>query len=159
MKSDYLFPPVFKKIGWAVFIPFAILGVWQLLNPDGTTIEWLNGKAFAIYSPPFFGPAVWFGWEENNWIDEITVIMLAVSMLLLAFSREKDEDEYIAHLRLKSIVWAIKGNVALLIGATLFIFGYAYANFAWIYMFSMFMLYLIKFNHSLYKFRRSSHEE
>lgn len=159
MKSNYLFPPIFKKIGWALFIPFAILGMWMLATPDGTSVSWLDGKAFMIYSTDLFAPDVIFGLGNNNWLDEILVIVLSVSTLFLAFSREKDEDEYIAHLRLKSLVWAIKANVALLIAVTLTFYGTSYMTFSWIYMFSMFLFYLVKFNYSLYQFRKSSHEE
>ena len=27
MKSNYLFPTVYKKIGWVLFVPFAIIGI------------------------------------------------------------------------------------------------------------------------------------
>ena len=32
MKSNYLFPTVYKKIGWVLFVPFAIIGIIFLAN-------------------------------------------------------------------------------------------------------------------------------
>ena len=34
MKSNYLFPIVFRKIGWGLFIPFLIWGVGYLISGD-----------------------------------------------------------------------------------------------------------------------------
>ncbi len=82
-----------------------------------------------------------------------------IALSLIAFSREKDEDELVEHLRAKSLVWSLKANVALLIVATLILYSDYYVTFAWIYMFSVFLLFIIKFEIELYRFRHSSHEE
>jgi hypothetical protein len=159
MKSNYLFAPVFKKIGWIMFVPFAVLGILYLNGeiPD----DLLDCKTFillggGVLSKPYFDI---FNINNNDWIDEIIIIGLSVSLLFIAFSREKDEDECIANIRMQSFVWAIKANTVLLILGTLLIFDTFYFDFILCYMYTMFFFFIGKYYIALRKFRRSGDEK
>ena len=153
MRSNYLFPTACKKIGWALFIPFAIVGI--IFLADGSLLPEIKWNPVVIYTGAQLTehgqvPGEFFKTINDDMIEEIIVWGLAIALSLIAFSREKDA---------KSLVWSLKANVALLIVATLILYSDYYVTFAWIYMFSVFLLFIIKFEIELYRFRHSSHEE
>lgn len=90
--------------------------------------------------------------------DELVVIGLAVSLLLASFSREKDEDECIAHLRMQAWTMAVVSNYLILIVVTLCIYGMSYLNFMAVNMFTVLILFLVVFHWKLWRFRKESHE-
>lgn len=154
MKSNYLFPVVFRKIGWCLFVPFFALGVYYLFG-DGNGIPTSEWKALALVDG--FSETKFLTVATNDgWADEGIVIGLTVALLFIAFSREKDEDECIANIRMRSLVWAIVVNCALLIIATMVVFGLPYMNFMAVYMFSSLCLFIVKFQWSLHQFRANS---
>ena len=147
MKTNYLFPVIFRKIGWIMFIPFFVLGIAYLCNCD---LTFPSSKVFSLIP---------FGIMNNDdWGDELIVLGLTVSLIFIAFSRERDEDECIAEIRMHSLVWAIIVNYALLIVATFLIYDIAYLYFIDITIFTVLFLFIIKYNIALYKFRRINND-
>lgn len=147
MKTNYLFPVVFRKIGWIMLVPFFVLGVVYLCN-DGLSFP--GSKVFSLIP---------FGIVDNSdWGDEFIVLGLTVSLLFIALSRERDEDECIAEIRMHSLVWAIIVNYALLIIATFLIYDIAYLYFMDINIFTVLFLFIVKYNIALYKFRRINND-
>ncbi len=159
MKSNYLFPPVFQKIGWAMLVVFVILTVAVI------SFDFLNGlwpcKVFTLIpSETIFGnDSYGFITYNDGWEDEICEIGLAVSMLFIAFSAEKDEDEFTASLRSKSMTWAFLVNVIIFIAATLLIYGMSYLMF-WEFEFMIILLlYVGKLKYELHKAKRRIENE
>ena len=162
MKSNYLFPTMCKKIGWVLFVPFAIIGIIFLVNSSLLPeVKWNPIVLYTGSQLTDHGQILgeFFKTINDDMKEEIIVWGLAIALSLIAFSREKDEDELVEHLRAKSLVWSLKANVVLLIIATLILYSEYYLTFAWIYMFSVFLLFIIRFEFELYRFRHSSHEE
>lgn len=140
MKKDFLFPAYCKKIGWIATVPFMMVCILLLAEAH------IRGT----YIYDFLG----------GYLDETGCVGLIIALLLVAFSREKDEDEYVARLRSSSLIWAVIVNYLILIVLILSLYGLLFLYAAWINMFLVLVLYIIKFNVSLYKFRRSTdHEE
>ena len=153
MKTNYLFPIVFRKIGWCLFVPFLVLGICYLFC-DENTLEIGGSNVLALFDG--FSDTNYFCITKNDsWTDELIVIFLTISMLFIGFSREKDEDECIASIRMNALVWAIMVNSALLIIGTLLIYGLPYLNFMSIYMFSLLILFVFKYRWMIYKFRKT----
>ncbi|NDV45939.1 hypothetical protein D0T49_02615 [Paludibacter sp. 221] len=153
MMKNYLFPVNFKKAGRILFIPFLVLAVFQ----NKITLEI---PVFALLSDKLFGGAESLNVLRNNIIDEIAYIGLIVSLIFIAFSKEKDEDEYINQIRANSLVWALLVNYTILILEIIFIYGIPFLYVLNINLFSILILYIIKFNIALYSFRKSgAHEE
>lgn len=149
MKTNYLFPNRFKKIGWLLFILGIILGIVYLIYQSDMTL--FNIKIFAIAEKTIFSDANFFSILENNVLDEISSILLIIGALLIAFSKEKSEDEFISKIRLESLVWATYINYAILILAIIFVYD---MTFLWVLVFNMFTLlvfFIIRFNWALYK--------
>lgn len=157
MKTNYLFPPICKRIGWMVFIPFAIIYVLTLSDViDDYLISFPTlCLSFDNYSTNRSG----LTWESQGMLMEISLALSIVALLLISFSRERDEDEMISALRFRFFAWAIKLNAILLIVGTWFIFGSLYLWFVIFCLFSTFLLYIARFEYELYQLKKLSHEE
>lgn len=99
------------------------------------------------------------GFSSEGMVNEIAMVGLSVALLLVSFSRENDEDEYITSMRFGALVWACKVNTVIFILGTWFIFGTSYLVFMLFWIFLLFVLYIAKFQFELYRFRRSGNEE
>ena len=155
MKSNFLLPSGFRKAGWCMFLPGVILGVLYLLGEYPAWLELGGTNAFALFDG-FSDTNMFTVTFNDSWTEEFIIILLALSLLFIGFSREKDEDECIANIRMNALVWAITANTALLIAGTLFVFGLPYLTFMSIYMFSLMILFIAKYNWLIYRFRKNS---
>lgn len=155
MKTNYLLPSSFRKAGWYMFIPGVILGLLYLTGEYPAWLELGGTKAFALFDG--FSDTNTFSVTFNDsWTEEFIIILLAIALLFIGFSREKDEDECIANIRMNALVWAITVNTLLLITSTLLIFGLPYLTFMSIYMFSLMVLFIAKYQWMIYRFRKNS---
>jgi hypothetical protein len=157
MKTNYLFPHQFKRIGWFLFIPGVLLGILFLITKSDISI--LNFKVLSIAEERIFGETVFFSITENNILDEITGLLLIIGALLIAFSKEKSEDEFISKIRLESLVWATYINYAILIVTIIFIYDLI---FFWVLVFNLFtvlLFFMIRFNWALYKSKNQIRDE
>jgi len=159
MRTNYLLPNRFKKIGWILFIPGIILGV-IFLALDKFEPGFLDINVFAIAKGQFLdGGTHFFTTTKNNIIDEIIALLLIVGSIFIALSKEKNEDEFISRIRLESLVWATYINYIILIFTILFVFDMA---FFWVLIFNMFTIlffFIIRFNWILYKSKKSIKDE
>ncbi len=158
MKTNYLFPHTWKKPGWALFILGILFGFYYLFVQSEP--PFFNVRLFALVDGSFLKPYSFFTLVKTNALDEIITVLLLVGGILIAFSKEKKEDEFISKIRLESLVWATYVNYAILLIAVLFFFDLA---FLWVLIFNMFTLlffFIIRFNWLLYKSKKGlRHEE
>lgn len=151
MKINYLFPYQFKRIGWYLLIPSSLIGLAAVVydyQPD-----FLNFNVPALFIDDFFKEAQLYGMISNNILNEILGVLIIVSSLFVAFSKEKQEDEYISKIRLESLVWAVYFNYSILLFSFLFIYDF---SFLWVMIFNMFtilLFFVIRFNWQLFKFK------
>jgi hypothetical protein len=158
MKVNYLFPNKFKKIGWLLLIPSAIIGLVTLIYEYEPSF--LDFNLSAIFIDDLFKEQKLYGMVKNNILNEILGILIIISSLFVAFSKEKLEDEYISKIRLDSLVWAVYFNYGILLFSFLFIFDF---SFLWVMIFNMFtvlLFFIIRFNWQISKLEKSArHEE
>lgn len=157
MKTNHLFPPICKRIGWMVFIPFAIIYVLTLSDVIDDYLISFPTLCLSIDKYSTHGSGL--TWESQGMLMEISLALSMVALLLICFSREKEEDEMISALRFRSFAWAVKFNAVLLIVGTWIIFGGLYLYFIIFCLFSIFVLYIGRFEYELYQLKRLSHEE
>lgn len=166
MKKDYLFPYRFKWIGWSLFLPFALLffvvpAFFDFIDDDLISFPTLMIIISELGN--FDGGNVQngliAGFQREGMFDEIRIVAMSLGLLFVAFAREKDEDEYVEHLRLHSFVWAIKANTVLLILGTWFLFGGLYLWFVLFWLISLFLIYIAKFQWELRKMRKGVSDE
>ncbi|MFC3811134.1 hypothetical protein [Lacihabitans lacunae] len=157
MNTNYLFPNRHKKLGWLLFIPGIIIGIAFLIYQSD--INLFNIKAFALAEEALFSDNSFFSISGNNFLDDISSILIIIGALLIAFSKEKFEDEFISKIRLESLVWATYINYAIL---TLAIILVKDMTFFWVLVFNMFTLlvfFLVRFNWALYKTKNQIYDE
>ncbi len=153
MKLNYLFPNKYKKFGWIVLIPSVIIGLIAM----GGNLEpaFLNVEVPAVFIDELFGKTKLIGFVQNNILNEIIGVLIILSAFLVAFSKEKQEDEFISKIRLECLVWAVYLNYAILIIAILFIFD---MSFMWVIIFNMFTIlffFIARFNWEVSKLKKS----
>lgn len=140
-----------------LFIPGVLLGIVFLMSPSD--IGFFDVKVFSIVEEAIFNDTVFFTSSENNILDEIAGIFIIIGALLIAFSKEKLEDEFIAKIRLESLVWATYINYAILLLTILFIYDLV---FFWGLVFNMFTIlifFIIRFNWVLNKTKNQIRDE
>ena len=80
--------------------------------------------------------------------------------MFIAFSKEKNEDEFINKIRLDSLVWATYVNYIVLIISTIFVYEFTYLWVMIINMLTTLIFFIIRFNWQLIKLKKAmSHEE
>ncbi len=158
MKVNYLFPSKYKKIGWLIFVPTLILGLYTVITEFEPVL--LDVNVFAILIEGIFqDDNRLYGFVYNNILNEILGVLMIVSSILVAFSREVDEDEYISKIRLESLVWATYISYGILLLAFLLVYD---LSFWWVMIFNMFTIlifFIIRFNWQVLKFRKSIDNE
>lgn len=159
MKLNFLFPSKFKRIGWFTLIPSAIIGLLILIYEYEPSF--LDFNVPAIFVDELFSVnKKTFRMVTNNILNEILGVLIIISTFLVAFSKEKSEDEYISKIRFDSLAWAVYFNYAILILTVLFIYDFA---FLWVMVFNMFtvlLFFIVRFNWQISKLKKSaSYEE
>lgn len=149
MYQKLLFPPKYKKIGWWILIPATILGIFLLV----TQVQpgWLEWNVFAIMDEKIMGESTIFGIIKTNISVTLVGIIFIIGALFVGFSREKNEDEFIAQTRLYALLWAVFVNYALLIIAFFFIYGLSFFSVMLYNMFTVLILFIIRFSFMLHK--------
>lgn len=138
MHQPLLLPHRFKAIGLAILVPFFIS--WLLWELD-------------IYYFPFLVTGKGDGIFDSNYsyVEEILFTGLAMSLLMIAFAREKTEDEYIMTLRLQSLQWAVLTNAVLLLLANWILYGQLFLAVMIYNMLTVLIIFVIRFHFVLYR--------
>ncbi len=157
MTNKLLLPNKFKMIGWVILIPATIAGI--LLTITGYEADWLSSRVFAFFNEEAFGHTQFFNMITVNITNTLIGSIFIVGAMLVCFSKEKKEDEFIANLRLSSLLWSVWVNYALLLIAFLFVYGLAFFNVMICNMFTILIIFIIRFNYILYKNSKNMTDE
>lgn len=138
MKPVYLFPNKLKIPALIVFIISIILIVLQFSN---ISIE-INTKVFALISDPFLDRENTgkFIWIKQDIYNEVLNTLFFSSGLILAFTKEKVEDEMITLIRYKSLVNTTYIIFILVIISELLIYG---MSFGYVIMFFYYVFIIL----------------
>lgn len=168
MKKNYFFATIYKKIGWALFVPSAILVALHLF--DSGIADWDFGACYtfsviptgiddALASKDHAIGDLSFLVYNFSWMDEIAWVFSILSLIFIGFASEKDEDECTIDIRLKSLMWAVKTYAILFVASVLLVYGANFLVVLSLQPFVLFLLYIIKFYIELYKFRKETADE
>lgn len=159
MKTNYLFPHHLKGISGVLFLlSFLALIVYTALNNPEE--PFFNLPVFAIVgNDGFFGDPKLFTIMHNPVLDEIIVLLVIASGIVFAFSKEKNEDEMVAAIRLHSLAWATITNYVILFACYLFIYGLPFLNILMGAMFSQLVIFIVLFRYRIYQFYNPGQNE
>lgn len=149
MLTKILLPHRFQKIGWMLFLPFAILllaNIYFSFELSWLTVQFEEKKEVSTEL---------FNFSKKNFTLEFALIGVFISLFLIAFSREKEEDEYIQKLRLDSLLVAFYANTFILILGTLIFYGFGYLEFMGYNMFTIQLIFIGRFRWVLHKQEKS----
>jgi len=155
MYTNLLLPYSLKKIGWIIFMPCSVLGILVLF----LNIEWdfLGSKIFALYSGSGIkvlneaDTGEFFTIISGNYTQTMVGVLCLISLMLIAFSKEKHEDEFIQVTRLESLLWATYINYFVLIFCFLFFFDFEFLYIMIFNMFTILIIFILRFNLILYR--------
>src|ERR1017187_1793885 len=144
VNNKYLFPYKTRYLGIAlilVHIPIKLL--WDYYYPGGYRMHSSPGADSGLFSPPhlfFIG----------------TTLMVLVGLFLVAFSKEKVEDEQIVQLRLDSLRWAIYLNYGILLFSLVFTHGSDSHHILLLNIWLPLLFFILRFQWILYRLNRSA---
>lgn len=147
MEKSLLLSNRFKKIGWFLFAPSAVTGLFLIVKDYRP--RWLNGKIMSIF--PTIQSDNYFTVIHVNFIKTIVGILFIIGGILVGFSKEKNEDEFISRVRLSSLLWAVFVNYILLLIAFGFVYDTAFLNVMILNMFTVLIIFIVRFNYILFK--------
>lgn len=157
MTTKLLLPSKYKTIGWFVLIPATIMGI--IISFTGYDANWFSTKVFALFNDETFGKNQFFSFIQTDITNTVAGILFIIGGLLVSFSKEKNEDEYISKLRLSSLLWAVAVSYLLLLLAFIFVYGTAFLNVMIYNMFTVLIIFITRFNYILYKNSKTMSDE
>lgn len=148
MTTLQLLPNRFKIIGWFVFLPSLILGLISLSGVMNFEIS-----LPVIYSSGFFdnGEQSFLRSAKIDLFPNLFGILIIIGGILVGFSKEKIEDEYISSLRLKSVFWSLIVSYSIVFILFVTVFGSLFLTVMILIMFLPLVLYVFRFNYLLLK--------
>jgi len=157
MKTNYLLPHKYKVIGWVIFILGVLFGLYIWITDYESNILVVN--VLSIFNDELFSDSnkKLFEITKNNIIDELTSLAIIIGGLLVGFTKEKVEDEFIYKLRKDSLVWAIIFNYAILVLTIIFVYNFTFFHILVFNMFTPLLFFIIRFN--FLKLKSGSDEE
>ena len=145
-----LLPNRLKNIGWILLLPSFVAGLVFILFEN----KFPNTKINVF---GFFGDAILISKLEQQFrvssvdlIPNLIGICFLVGGILVMFSKEKKEDEFINQLRLNALQWSIFINYSLLLFCFLLVHGLAFLDVMVYNMFTIIMIYILRFQYLLY---------
>jgi hypothetical protein len=143
-KNSYLLPYKSRYLGiFLILVHIPIKLFWDAHYPGGYEhIVPDPGSADILFSPPhvfFIG----------------TTLMVLVGLFLVAFSKEKIEDEQIVQLRLDSLRWAIYLNYAILLFGLIFTHSNEAKHILMLNSWLPLLFFILRFQWVLYRLNRS----
>jgi hypothetical protein len=140
-----------KKWGWVLFIPSFIAGiVFQIM--DDQLLFQPKIKVFGFFGKSFLNnnQLQLFRMGEIDLIPNLIGICFLIGGMLIMFTKEKQEDEFINQLRLNALQFAVLINYALLFICFITIHGLGFLDVMVYNMFTVIIIYIIRFKYLLF---------
>ena len=134
-----LFPHRFQKVGWVIFSLALALDITLMF--EGFDLDLFKG----FYT----------GYIFNN----IAIIGSVIGAILITCSKEKREDEMIAHIRLNSLLTALYINYALLIVAALAVYDLDFLNVMMYNMFTILLIFMAVLRYKIWRMKKGAEDE
>ena len=158
MKTNYLFPHRYKWVSGVLFVIAFVLLTFLFVYTDYEDSPEFTVTVFAI-ADGFLDGNIFFKAVENSIIDEFLMLIVIVAGLVFAFSREKQEDEMVAAIRLNSLAWATIINYLIILFCYLFIYGTPFLNVLMGAMLSQLVIFIVLFRYKMYRFNYPRQDE
>lgn len=134
MNAVYLLPQKFKVIGWLLFVPSLVLGIYMLVfhEIEIAVFDWVV---------PWYGKSV----HQDNFTNELVMLLVLVSAMMVSFSKSKEEDEYVKSIRHDSLIWSLYVNYALLFIGIVGVYDFGFVNVLVLNMYTPLIIFIVRF--------------
>ncbi len=149
MKTLNLLPNKYKIWGWVIFIPALLTGI--IVMSMDFDIDFTVRFPIIYNSELLVGKSGWFVVSQINVVNNLAGFFVIIGGLLIGFSKEKEEDEYVNHLRLNAILWSIKVSYLIFLILFIAVFGIDFIKVMVLVMYLPLILYIFRFHYLLVK--------
>lgn len=157
MKTKLLLPNCLKRVGWIMLVPSSLLGLFIIISDYD--FPFLDTRVFTFYSGTLHEPH-YFDFIKANLTGTLVGVLFLIGAILVAFSKEKHEDEFISGIRLESLLWATYINYGVLVFCFIFFYEFEFLYVMIFNMFTILIFFIIRFYYMLYRAKKSlSHEK
>lgn len=133
--KNFLFPHVFRPIGWILFLPALLLGIVLFCG---------------LYS---------FDGLTEIIVNDVAIIGIALGALFITCSRERIEDEMTGAIRLRALLSALYAYVVFLVIETLVVNGMAYFYVMTANLVAFPIIFALRFRYEMHKYYTISDEK
>lgn len=143
MKSVPMLPFRYKWPGLVLALIGIIIGI-AVMYFDFRP-EWL---AFETHPDMIF-------MNTQNLIDEVALSLVLIGLMGVAFSRERIEDEFVAHIRLQSLLWSVAVYYAVVLISVWVFYNDAFWSVMIYHLFMPLLFYVLLFRFSYWQKMKS----
>lgn len=148
MKSRFLFPYGWQLIG-IVLLALGLAFFFIDQHYDLEVIIWHNFRATHGI----------FVQGDECFDDEIQLSSVLIGLIMIAFSKEKIEDEQIIQLRLESLQWAVYVNYAAFFIIIFAVYGLNFFAFAMYNVLTLLVFFILRFRWAIFRLNRLAKTE
>jgi len=153
MKSRFLFPHKWRVVGYSCFAADLIFAIaLKILHPEGYVYANLHPVPGSAHN---LQPDIIID-QGTRWHNDIIVLLIIFGLLLIAFSKEKIEDEQITQLRLDSLQWAAYVNYGIFIVCVVFVYGIDFLPILIFNVITPLIFFIVRFQWRMYQLNRLS---
>jgi hypothetical protein len=159
--KPFLLPYRYKNPGWLLLIPSLLAGLVYILLGNEFPLD-SRIKVFGYFGDAFMGSqhqGTGFSIAQIELFPNLISILFLIGGMLVVFSKEKTEDEFIHQIRLNAFQFSVFINYLLLLGCFFIIHGFPFLNIMMYNMFTVIIIYLLRFHYLLFKNSMSNYEE
>ncbi len=144
MRTNYLFSYKSRFIGLGlILLHIPIRLFWEMAYPGLGSHHLPTGPADSAL------------FTNEHLFNIVSTILVLTGLFLIAFSKEKIEDEQISQLRLDSLRWAIYLNYLILLGSLIFTTGIDLFDILRLNIWVPLIFFIVRFRWVIFRLNRS----
>ncbi len=149
MKRIPLLSNRFKKVGWVLLIAAIVFVIADsVLDIDS---EMFTFNVFSVFSAAGLGDGTWFVVSQQDISYTLFSCLFIGGGLLIMFSKERAEDEFIQSIRLNALMWSVLVHFVLLMIAFLSVYGLPFLSVVVYNTYTVLVIFILRFYYLLYK--------
>lgn len=161
-----LFPARFRPVGWVILVlglahvafnAFTDFSEWSFLEFTVPRFPWSSD--LNTFLAPEQDNTSFISSRKENFTNELIALLILIGSVLVAFTKEKIEDEYLVHLRLSALVWAVYVNAGITAVAVLFLYGFTFLHFMMFNLVALLLIFIARYHYLLRKTKVSPDEK
>ena len=146
MKTIQLLPYSYKLWGWFILVPSIIVGLVCLFSGDIS----YNVSLPVLYNSGFMDESGFFAKTYVDVVANGVGLLIIIGAVLVGFSQEKEEDEYLQQLRLRAVFWSLLISYTIFFVLMLTVYGILFFNLMILLLYLPILLYILLFNYYLH---------